>query len=116
MVSWRPAGAASRALSEFHGGPRRRSDDLRAGGGEALGHGGAVLDLERDANRSGYATTDLHLVDVLGVAGIGQLQSGLTRAENGHPTTVRGVGGVLGQAEDIAVEAQRFVVVRCGDA
>ena len=62
----------------------------------------------------------LDLVDVFGVCGVRQLQRRHARREDGDPSAGRGVGrgvgGQLGQAEDVTVEAQRFVVVGGTDA
>ena len=60
-----------------------------------------------DADPAGHAAADLDLVDVVGLRSIGQLDRGSAGVQERYPAAVgRVVGGLLVQAEDVAVEAE----------
>jgi hypothetical protein len=77
-----------------------------------------IGDLEGDTDRAGHAPSNLDLVDVCGIRGIGKLERGPAGVED-RDTPTRGArgreGAELGHAKDVTVEPQRVVVILGGD-
>ena len=83
-VSCSPAGASSRALSEFHGVRVGSAITVAPASASVPRRRARVVDLERDADVAGDAPPDLDLVDEGGVRRIGQLQRGAAAVEDGR--------------------------------
>jgi len=113
-VSWRPAGASSRELSEFHG--------VTTGGAISRAPASvsrAVADSvssTSNANRMWPATrSHLHPIDVGGVERVGQLEGGAACIQDRDPPTLGGERAELCKPEHVAIEGERLVVVVRGD-
>ena len=100
-------------MSEFHGVRVASAMTVAPAAASSPAVARGVVHLERDADVPGDAAPDLDLVDEGGVRRVGQLERGDAGFQD-HDTTVRrGVRGSLAQAEHVAVEVQRLVVVLC---
>ena len=88
-----------------------RGDELR----ERARKLGGIVDLESDADVPGDARPDLDLVDISRMHGIEQLERRDPRLEDRHTPVLRGVRGAFPQAQNVAVETDRILVVGSGD-
>ena len=84
-VSCSPAGASSRAFSEFHGVTVASAMTVAPAAASSRRHRARVVDLERDADVTGHTPPDFHLVDERGMRGIGQLERGAAGLEDHDP-------------------------------
>ena len=71
--------------------------------------------LEGDPDGAGHAPADLDPIDELGLGRVGDLERRATRLEDHHPSVWRAVRLAFGQAEDVAIEPDRVVVVGRGN-
>jgi tetratricopeptide (TPR) repeat protein len=106
-----PVGGADPDVAVVPRGDDRLGERLGAGGDQPTGRPGRVRDLERDPHRAGDPGPDLDPVDQLRLGRRQQLEGGPARVQD-RPAAVGPVPG-LGhrQAEDVAVEGDRLVVV-----
>ncbi len=113
-VSWSPAGADSRALSEFQGVRVGAAITSRPRRGQPVGRGRGVRDLEPDPDLAGHPPPDLDVVDVLGVRRVHDLEGRAPGVEQRHVPAGRLPHRELVEPERVAVEAHRGLVVGRG--